>query len=137
MVGGAGYRSRYLSHAKRALYHLSYAPILIGNRKFQVFIFQGIFALQELTFKEQYLGRSDMWRLTKSLKESGVYLNKKIEFGSIRCQVNEMWSQGYRVSSGVVSADTKVVFRSPTAMVYLFIQMSSGMTRFLIHKNKD
>ena len=25
-VGGAGYRSRYLSHAKRALYHLSYAP---------------------------------------------------------------------------------------------------------------
>ena len=24
--GGAGYRSRYLSHAKRALYHLSYAP---------------------------------------------------------------------------------------------------------------
>ena len=26
--GGAGYRSRYLSHAKRALYHLSYAPVL-------------------------------------------------------------------------------------------------------------
>ncbi len=25
--GGAGYRSRYLSHAKRALYHLSYAPV--------------------------------------------------------------------------------------------------------------
>ena len=24
--GDAGYRSRYLSHAKRALYHLSYAP---------------------------------------------------------------------------------------------------------------
>ena len=24
--GSAGYRSRYLSHAKRALYHLSYAP---------------------------------------------------------------------------------------------------------------
>ena len=26
LFGGAGYRSRYLSHAKRALYHLSYAP---------------------------------------------------------------------------------------------------------------
>ena len=78
-----------------------------------------------------------MWRLTKSLKESGVYLNKKIEFGSIRCQVNEMWSQGYRVSSGVVSADTKVVFRSPTAMVYLFIQMSSGMTRFCYIKKSE
>ena len=29
--GGAGYRSRYLSHAKRALYHLSYAPIWINR----------------------------------------------------------------------------------------------------------
>ena len=27
--GGSGYRSRYLSHAKRALYHLSYAPVVI------------------------------------------------------------------------------------------------------------
>ena len=27
-IGGAGHRSRYLSHAKRALYHLSYAPSL-------------------------------------------------------------------------------------------------------------
>ena len=26
-IGGAGYRSPYLSHAKRALYHLSYTPI--------------------------------------------------------------------------------------------------------------
>ena len=29
VLGGAGYRSRYLSHAKRALYHLSYAPVVI------------------------------------------------------------------------------------------------------------
>ena len=26
--GDAGYRSRYLSHAKRALYHLSYTPVM-------------------------------------------------------------------------------------------------------------
>ena len=26
-LGDAGYRSRYLSHAKRALYHLSYTPL--------------------------------------------------------------------------------------------------------------
>ena len=25
-IGGAGYRSQYLPHAKRALYNLSYAP---------------------------------------------------------------------------------------------------------------
>ena len=31
IVGGAGYRSPYLSHAKRALYHLSYTPCSISN----------------------------------------------------------------------------------------------------------
>jgi hypothetical protein len=89
----------------------------------------------ELTFKEQYIGRSEMWRLKKSLADTCVYLNKKVDLcqGQVRCQVNEMWGQGYRVSSGVITPDTKVVFRSDTAMVYLFIQMSSEMWDFDIH----
>jgi hypothetical protein len=33
--GDAGYRSPYLSHAKRALYHLSYIPILLIFSSFQ------------------------------------------------------------------------------------------------------
>ena len=53
--------------------------------------------------------------------------------GQVRCQVNQLWSQGNRVSSGVITSDTKVVFRSPSAMVYLFIQMSSEMWQFDVH----
>ncbi|KAG5345319.1 DEPD5 protein, partial [Acromyrmex heyeri] len=89
----------------------------------------------ELTFKEQYMGRSEMWRLKNSLVKTCVYINKKIEFcgGSIRCQVYEMWSQGDRVACGVITDDTKVVFRSSTSMVYLFIQMSTEMWDFDIH----
>ena len=34
----------------------------------------------ELLFKEQYLGRSEMWRLKKSLIDSVVFLKKKIGF---------------------------------------------------------
>lgn len=62
-------------------------------------------------------------------------MNKKIEFcgGSIRCQVYEMWSQGDRVACGVITDDTKVVFRSSTSMVYLFLQMSSEMWDFDIY----
>ncbi|XP_071550419.1 GATOR complex protein Iml1 isoform X2 [Panulirus ornatus] len=88
--------------------------------------------LVELTFKDQYLGRSDMWRLKMNLVNSVVYLNKKVEFcsGSIRCQVYEMWAQGGKVACGVVTDDTKVVYRSSTSMVYLFIQMSSEMWDF-------
>ncbi|XP_069703010.1 GATOR complex protein Iml1 isoform X2 [Periplaneta americana] len=89
----------------------------------------------ELTFKDQYMGRSEMWRLKNSLVNTCVYSNKKIEFcaGSIRCQVYEMWSLGDRVACGVITDDTKVVFRSSTSMVYLFIQMSSEMWDFDIH----
>ncbi|XP_014236943.1 GATOR complex protein DEPDC5 isoform X1 [Trichogramma pretiosum] len=89
----------------------------------------------ELTFKDQYMGRSEMWRLKNSLVNTCVYMNKKIEFcgGSIRCQVYEMWLQGDRVACGVITDDTKVVFRSSTSMVYLFIQMSSEMWDFDIH----
>ncbi|KAJ2952641.1 hypothetical protein O0L34_g6972 [Tuta absoluta] len=89
----------------------------------------------ELTFKDQYMGRSEMWRLKNHLVSTCVYLNKKIEYcgGAIRCQVYEMWSQGDRVACGVITEDTKIVFRSSTSMVYLFIQMSSEMWDFDIH----
>ncbi|XP_026474994.1 GATOR complex protein DEPDC5 isoform X3 [Ctenocephalides felis] len=89
----------------------------------------------EITFKDQYMGRSEMWRLKNFLTNTCVYMNKKIEYcnSSIRCQVYEMWGQGERVACGVIGEETKVVFRSSTSMVYLFIQMSSEMWDFDIH----
>lgn len=117
----------------------------------------------ELTFKDQYLGRSDMWRLKNSLIGSCVYTGKKLEFchKSVRCQVcvvnllicslhchllisflhhltfyiqvYEMWGQGERVACGVVTEETKIVFRSSTSQVYLFLQMSSEMWDFDIY----
>ncbi|CAH1099750.1 unnamed protein product [Psylliodes chrysocephalus] len=89
----------------------------------------------ELTFKDQYMGRSEMWRLKNSLVSACVYMNKKLEFcgGTVRCQVYEMWAQGDRVACGVITDDTKIVFRSSTSMVYLFLQMSSEMWDFDIH----
>jgi hypothetical protein len=89
----------------------------------------------ELTFKDQYMGRSEMWRLKNSLVNTCVYIKKNIEFcgGAVRCQVYEMWSQGDRVACGVITEDTKVVFRSSTSMVYLFLQMSSEMWDFDIY----
>lgn len=44
-----------------------------------------------------------------------------------------MWSQGERVPCGVVTEDTKIVFRSSTSQVYLFLQMSSEMWDFDIY----
>ncbi|KAL5290697.1 DEPDC5 family protein [Megaselia abdita] len=89
----------------------------------------------EITFKEQYMGRSEMFRLKQCLTNTCVYKNKKIEYTEmpIRCQVYEMWSGGERVNCGVITNDTKIVFRSSTSMVYLFLQMSSEMWDYDIH----
>ncbi|XP_057663602.1 GATOR complex protein Iml1 isoform X2 [Diorhabda carinulata] len=89
----------------------------------------------ELTFKDQYMGRSEMWRIKNSLVNTCVYMNKKLEFcaGVIRCQVYEMWAQGDRVACGVITDDTKIVFRSSTSMVFIFLQMSTEMWDFDIH----
>ncbi|XP_041349030.1 GATOR complex protein Iml1-like isoform X2 [Gigantopelta aegis] len=89
--------------------------------------------LVELLYKEQYYSRSDMWRLRQNLVGTCVYLNKKVEFAEMRAQVNEMWSKGDRVTCGVIWDDTRVVFRSSTAVVQIFIQMSSEMWDFDIN----
>ncbi|XP_077995219.1 GATOR1 complex protein DEPDC5-like [Glandiceps talaboti] len=89
--------------------------------------------LLELTFKDQYISRSDMWRLKTSLLNSCAYITRKVEFSGIRAQISELWSKGVKVACGNISEDTKVVFRSSTAMVYLFIQMSCEMWEFDVY----
>jgi len=66
----------------------------------------------ELTFRDQYLGRSEMWRLRNSMIDTCVYNNKKMEFcgGYTRVQVYQMWTKGKIVSCGVISHNTKVLF---------------------------
>lgn len=87
----------------------------------------------ELMFKDQYLSRSVMWRLKSDMVNECVYLKKKIEFYGFRCDVFEMWARGTKVTSGLVGPDTKVVYRSASSQVFLFLQMSSEMWDFDIN----
>ena len=87
----------------------------------------------ELTFKDQYLSRSVMWRLKSELVNECVYLKRKTEFYGFRCDVFEMWARGEKVTSGLVGPETKVVYRSASSQVFLFLQMSSEMWDFDIN----
>ncbi|XP_076018332.1 GATOR1 complex protein DEPDC5 isoform X4 [Genypterus blacodes] len=89
--------------------------------------------LVELTFKDQYIGRGDMWRLKKSLVSTSAYVTQKVEFAGIRAQTSELWVKGEKVTCGYISEDSRVVFRSTSAMVYIFIQMSCEMWDFDIY----
>nr|XP_061792421.1 GATOR1 complex protein DEPDC5-like isoform X1 [Nerophis lumbriciformis] len=89
--------------------------------------------LMELTFKDQYIGRGEMWRLKKSLVSTCAYVSQKVDFAGVRSQASEMWVKGEKVTCGYVSEDTRVVFRSTSAMVYILIQMSCEMWDFDIY----
>ncbi|PQE03649.1 putative IML1 Vacuolar membrane protein [Rutstroemia sp. NJR-2017a BBW] len=86
----------------------------------------------EMSFKDEYLARSDMWRLTVGeMVNKAVYKGQKILFmGSIKAQVTSVYVQGRKVQSAFFSMTTKPVFRSESARYVLFIQMSREMWDF-------
>ena len=62
----------------------------------------------EIIFKDQYMSRSDLWRLQRSLVDTCVYMGNKLMFAGLRLQVNEMWMNGEKLACGMIGKDTKV-----------------------------
>ena len=84
----------------------------------------------QISFKEQYLGRSDMWRLERTLVGKSVYVEKKISHASMRAQIKRLYIGGKEVECGLVTENTKTVFRSESAKYHVFLQMSREMWEF-------
>lgn len=85
----------------------------------------------ELYFKDQYIGRSDMWRLSTSLQDQCVYVGQKIQMpAGMRATIGRLYIDGKRALSGYVAPSTKAVFRSESAKYDILIQMSKEMWEF-------
>jgi DEP domain-containing protein 5 len=86
----------------------------------------------ELVFRDEYLSRSDMWRLVRSeLAGKTVRKGQKIQFlGTIKAMVKTIYIGGRTVSSAYFCQTTIPVFRSESARYVLFIQMSREMWDF-------
>ncbi|CAD6888971.1 unnamed protein product [Tilletia laevis] len=85
----------------------------------------------ELTFRDQYVGRAEMWRLAMSLEDRCLYVGQKINFaGIVRATVTRLWINERRVHCGYVAASTKPIFRSESAKINLFIQLAREMWEF-------
>lgn len=86
----------------------------------------------DIAFRDQYMIRSDMWRLAMTeLADKVLYKGQKILFmGSIKATVKNIFSHGKKVLSGYFSPRTIPVFRSESAKYVLFIQMSREMWDF-------
>lgn len=86
----------------------------------------------DISFRDQYLARSDMWRLAMTeLANKVIYKGQKLLFmGSIKATVKNIFIRGKKVLSGYFSPHTIPVFRSESAKYVLFIQMSREMWDF-------
>ncbi|KAL8800325.1 MAG: hypothetical protein Q9182_005252 [Xanthomendoza sp. 2 TL-2023] len=86
----------------------------------------------EIAFRDEYLSRSDMWRLVVSeLAGRIVHKGQRLAFmGTIKIHIRAIYIRGQRVSSALFSASTKPIFRSESARYVLFIQMSKEMWDF-------
>jgi hypothetical protein len=86
----------------------------------------------ELLFRDQYLSRADLWRLTVGeLTQRTIYKGQSILFmGTIKAQVTAVFVRGERVHSGFFTRHTRPIFRSESARYVLFIQMAKEMWDF-------
>ncbi|KAF3768041.1 hypothetical protein M406DRAFT_254495 [Cryphonectria parasitica EP155] len=86
----------------------------------------------ELTFKDQYLSRADMWRIAVGeLADRTVYKGQMMLFmGTVKAQISAVFVDGRKVHSAFFGKNTKPIFRSESARYVLFIQMAREMWDF-------
>ncbi|TCD67635.1 vacuolar membrane-associated protein iml1 [Steccherinum ochraceum] len=87
--------------------------------------------LIELVFQDQYLGRSEMWRLNSHLVGQCAYTHEEISFiGVIVAQVQAIYIGGKKVSTAHITSRTKLVYRSLSAKATIFIQVCRELWDF-------
>nr|GAT60204.1 predicted protein [Mycena chlorophos] len=85
----------------------------------------------ELIFQDQYLGRSDMWRLGEYLVGQCVYANQEVSFiGGIVAKIQAIYMDGKQVQAACVTTSTKSIFRSLSAKITIFIQVCQELWEF-------
>ncbi|TFK30294.1 hypothetical protein FA15DRAFT_726373 [Coprinopsis marcescibilis] len=85
----------------------------------------------EFVFQDQYLGRNDMWRLGEYITGQCVYVNQEVTFlGGIAAKIQGIYIGGKPVSSAIVTAATKAIYRSLSAKVTIFIQVCKELWEF-------
>ena len=74
----------------------------------------------QVTFKEQYWGRADMWDVRKLLLGNCIYRGQRVQcFQHQYLVIDELWSDGERVTCGCVVTDTLFAFRSLTSQAVI------------------
>ncbi|KAF4130534.1 Vacuolar membrane-associated protein Iml1 [Phytophthora infestans] len=84
----------------------------------------------ELSFKDQFLSRADIWRFKVTMLGQCVYVGRTVECLGIRSQVDAILANKTQLSCGVIGDATKIVVRSRSSRLFWLVQMSTEMWEF-------
>lgn len=75
-----------------------------------------------VSIKDQFLGRPEMFRVKETITGVCVFQNQSIQIGPLHVVVKELERKERRASTGVITKQTRVIFRSRSAEFLVFIQ---------------
>lgn len=83
----------------------------------------------ELSFRDQYLSRADMWQIKAHIDASVCYEGQRIKYlGSSTVLVENIYLAGHEVDSAFIQhPQTKLIFRSGSARYTILVQVSKEM----------
>lgn len=81
----------------------------------------------ELSFRRQYLQRGHMLRFKNSLVGRTIHVNQNVQLNSMTALVQEVRKDPNPKVSGLVTDQTKFVFRSKSARIIWLVQISAEM----------
>ncbi|POM73066.1 Vacuolar membrane-associated protein, partial [Phytophthora palmivora] len=84
----------------------------------------------ELSFKDQFLSRADVWRFKVTMLGQCVYVGRTVECLGIRSQVDAVLASNTHLHCGVIGESTKIVVRSRSSRLFWLVQMSTEMWEF-------
>ncbi|TGZ85488.1 hypothetical protein EX30DRAFT_361315 [Ascodesmis nigricans] len=86
----------------------------------------------EIFFRDQFITRADMWRMTTALLSNTCpyHAQKLIFLNTVRATVGNVYVRGEKVRSAYFASTTIPIFRSESARSVIFIQMSQEMWHF-------
>ncbi|RKO94999.1 hypothetical protein CAUPRSCDRAFT_9467, partial [Caulochytrium protostelioides] len=84
----------------------------------------------EIAIRDQYISRSDMWILKLGLEGRSIFVGQKLNAFGMRGQIRLISNRGQSWACGLVTRETKVIYRSESAKFILFLQLCREMWEF-------
>lgn len=86
----------------------------------------------ELSFKDQFVSRRDMWKITQKLHRLTVYKFKQLEINGIRAKIKGLYNNQMKEQlNGIIDISmTKFSFFSKSSQAQILIEASSDMYSF-------